>query len=182
MKRDSPLTSSPAHQQQTDVRDLPDQDVFNLWISALKELRYRGILRSFNTPTGDAAEWLVANALGLTLQNNANTGYDAVDSDGLRYQIKGRWLATSKSTRQLSVIRNLDADPFDYLIVVLFDPAFEITECWQIPIDVVRKHARYVAYVNGHRLFASGALLADPGTVRLHEAENLFTESTVDSN
>jgi hypothetical protein len=164
------------------MSNLSDAEVFSMWVSTLMELRRRGILRSFNTPTGDYAEWLVARTLGLTLENNSRSGFDAVSRDGTRYQIKARWLATPKANRQLSFIRNLDADPFDYLIVVLFGPGFDITECWQIPIDIVRKHARYVAHVNGHRLFARGALLADPGTVRLHEVENMFTESAMGSD
>ncbi|MDQ3612966.1 MAG: hypothetical protein M3412_01450, partial [Chloroflexota bacterium] len=166
VKRDTPSSLPPELHQVSAISDLSDAEVFTMWVSALMELRRREILRSFNTPTGDYAEWLVARTLGLTLENNSRSGFDAVGPDGTRYQIKARWLATPKSNRQLSVIRNLDADPFDYLIVVLFGPGFEITECWQIPIDVVRKHARYVAHVNGHRLLARGALLADPGTVR----------------
>lgn len=156
---DEQATSALAH--------LPDQEVFRLWVSTLTELRRRGILRSFNTPTGDYAEWLVANSLGLTLASNSKSGYDALGPDSTRYQIKARWLATPKSTRQLSFIRNLDDDPFDFLIIVLFGADFNVLECWQIPINVVREHARYVAHVNGHRLMASGALLADQRVLRI---------------
>ncbi|HEV2127760.1 MAG TPA: hypothetical protein VGR22_03985, partial [Thermomicrobiales bacterium] len=91
-----------------DIGSWTDQEVFRLWVSAMMELRKREILRSFNTPTGDYAEWLVANDLGLTLENTSAAGHDAVDSEGTRYQIKARWLAPSRSSRQLSIIRNLD--------------------------------------------------------------------------
>lgn len=164
-------TDSP-HNTHHDIAELPDQEVFRLWVSTLIELRRRSILRSFNTSTGDYAEWLVANALGPSLENNSTAGYDAVEPDGTRYQIKARWLATPKSSRQLGFIRDLDGDPFDFLIVVLFGPEFSVAECWQIPINVVRTHARYVAYVNGHRLIARGAVLNDPRTRRLSEVEN----------
>lgn len=80
----------------------------------MEALRRRGILRSDNTPTGDYAEWLVARSLGLTLENNSTSGYDATNPDGTRYQIKARRLVTPKTSRQLSPLRRLDQDPFDY--------------------------------------------------------------------
>lgn len=149
------------------LTELSDREVLALWAETMTELQRRGILRSDNTPTGDYAEWLVSQSLGLSLENNAKAGYDAVSTDGTRYQIKARRLATAKTSRQLSFIRNLDQDPFDFLIVVLFGPAFDVLECWQVPIEVVREHATYVAHVNGHRLHARGAVLSDPQVKRL---------------
>ena len=138
----------------------------------MTELQRRGILRSDNTPTGDYAEWIVSQALGLSLEGNSKAGYDAIGSDGTRYQIKARRLVTTKTSRQLSAIRNLDQDPFDYLIIVLFGPAFEVLECWQVPIDVVREHAIWTKHVNGHRLHARGAVLSDPRVTRLSHVES----------
>lgn len=155
-----------------DLTELTDQQVFATWAAAMAELKRRGIVRSDNTPTGDYAEWLIASRLGLTLEGNSQAGYDAVDLDGTRYQIKARRLPTPKTSRQLSTIRNLDKDPFDKLIAVLFGPAFEVLECWQIPIELVREHATYRTHVNGHTLFARGAVLADERTVRLSEVED----------
>lgn len=154
------------------ITDLSDRDVLILWTNAMTELRRRGILRSDNTPTGDYAEWIVSRALGLTLQGNSSAGYDAISSDGIRYQIKARRLSNARTQRQLSAIRNLDNDPFDYLIIVLFSPEFDVMECWQVPIEVVREHAIYIAHVNGHRLNARGALLADARTIRLTAVED----------
>jgi hypothetical protein len=156
-----------------ELSNLTDQRLFGVWVSAMAELRRRGILRSDNTPTGDYAEWLVANALGLTLEGNSTSGFDARAEDGTRYQIKARRLVTPATSRQLSAIRNLDGDPFDHLIIVLFGPAFEVQECWQVPVGVVRKHARYRAHVNGHVLHARGAVLADPRSIRLRQVETV---------
>jgi hypothetical protein len=155
-----------------DLRSLTDREVFATWVAAMTELRRRGIIRSDNTPTGDYAEWLVASRLGLVLEANSQSGYDAIGPDGVRYQIKARRLATTKSSRQLSTIRNLDKDPFDMPIAVIFGPAFEVLECWQIPIKVVREHTTYRAHVNGHTLFAAGPVLADERTVRLSSVED----------
>lgn len=150
-----------------DLTHASDHEILALWVTAMKELRRRGIIRSDNTPTGDYAEWLVARSLGLTLAGNAMAGYDAIGPDKARYQIKARRLVTPKTSRQLSPLRKLDQNPFDYVIVVLFGPEFDVQECWQIPIDVVREYAVYREHVNGHILYASGAALADGRTTRL---------------
>jgi len=155
-----------------DLTRLSDREVFATWAAAMAELRHRGIVRSDNMPTGDYAEWLVARRLGLALETSSQAGYDAAGPDGVRYQIKARRLATKKSSRQLSAIRNFDKDPFDMLIAVIFDPGFEVLECWQIPIDVVRKHATYRSHVNGHTLFVQGVVLTDQRTLRLSEVED----------
>lgn len=151
--------------------ELSDREVLALWACTMTELQRRGILRSDNTPTGDYAEWLVSKALGLSLEGNSKAGYDAIGPDGTRYQIKARRLVTAKTSRQLSALRNLDQDPFDVLVIVLFGPSFDVLECWQVPIDVVREHAVWTKHVNGHRLHARGALLSDLRTRRLTAVE-----------
>lgn len=153
------------------LENFSDRQVLALWASTMSELKLRGILRSDNTPTGDYAEWVVSEALGMLLEAKSKTGFDATDTNGLRYQIKARRLMTPKTPRHLSVLRNLDGDPFDFLIIVLFGPTFDVLECWQVPIEVVRKHATYIAYVNAHRLIARGPVLNDPQTKRLSSVE-----------
>jgi hypothetical protein len=153
------------------VQDMSDREILALWAGTMTELQWRGILRSDNSPTGDYAEWIVSQALGLKLEGNSTAGYDAVGPDGMRYQIKARRLMTAKTSRQLSAIRNLDKDPFDYLIIVLFGPTFDVLECWQVPVEVVREHAVWTQHVNGHRLHARGAVLSDPRTIRLTVVE-----------
>jgi hypothetical protein len=153
-----------------DMSGLTDREVLATWVAALEELRRRDIVRSANNPTGDYAERLVAHALGLTLLTNANAGYDAIDSNGTRYQIKSRRLLSPTSSHQLGQIRNLLADdpkPFDVLIVVLFGPSFDVIDCLRMPIEVVREYAKYRAHVNAHVLRAHGTLLADPRVTRL---------------
>ena len=165
---------STASKIQPIIHAATDRELFSIWVSIMAELRRRKILRSDNTPTGDYAEWLVSQTLGLKLEANAKAGYDAVDALGNRYQIKARRLATEKTSRQLSAIRNLNSDPFDQLIVVIFGTEFQVLECWQIPIDVVRKHAIFTPHVNAHRLHAQGSLLLDHKVTRLVAIEELF--------
>lgn len=60
----------------------------------LDELRARKVIRTSNSPIGDYTEWLVANQLGLTLVTNSTSGHDAVDTLGVKFQIKGRRLTS----------------------------------------------------------------------------------------
>lgn len=151
------------------LSDMSTEELLALWSSSMGELYGRGMIRSFNNPVADYAEGLVAKLLGLTLAASSTSGYDAIGPDGLRYQIKARRLVSPNASRQLGMLRRLDQDPFDYLIVVLFRPNFELQEIWKIPIDLVRKHASYRAHTNAHVLHARGAVLSDPRAVRLDD-------------
>jgi hypothetical protein len=102
-----------------------------------------------NNPVGDYAEYLCASALSLTLAGNSAKGYDAVDADGQRHQIKGRRPTPANPSRQLSVIRNLDSKPFEFLAGVVFAPDFAVLRAALIPHDVVVIRAKYRKHVNG---------------------------------
>jgi hypothetical protein len=146
---------------------LSDAEVPQVWARAMRELRDRSLVRSSNNPVADIAERLVAEELGLTLAAAVAQGYDAVDSDGLRYQIKSRRLTAQNRSRQLGVVRKLDENEFDFLIAVMFDEDLALLEMWQIPHSVVTDFGKWVPTVNGHRIHAQGALLADPRVSRL---------------
>ena len=118
-------------------------------VAALGELRDRGILRSANNPTGDYAEWLFCQAFGWDQAANSVKGYDATDSDGIRYQIKGRRLHQLNTSRQLSAIRDMDG--FDVLAGVLFDAAFVVSRAALIPSAVVRDRSKFTQHTNSHR-------------------------------
>src|SRR5947209_7395503 len=91
-----------------DLTALTVPDLLGLYVSVLAELRRRKVVRTSNNPVGDYAEWLVADRLNLALTNNSNAGYDAVDVNGLRYQIKSRRLTPENPSTQLGAIRDLD--------------------------------------------------------------------------
>jgi hypothetical protein len=146
---------------------MDDAKLLSLWSSVMTELRSRSVLRSSNNPTGDYAEYLVAAQLGLQLVPPSTKSYDAVAPDGKRFQIKGRRLTRTNASRQLGVLRKLDQDSFDYLVVVMFGSNFELQEMWQLPIDLVREHATFNKYQNAHILHARGEMLNDPRAVRL---------------
>jgi hypothetical protein len=115
------------------------------------ELRSRGITRSSNNPTGNLAEYLFCEAFGWTQAGNSNRSVDAVDSDGIRYQVKGRRITRYNNSRQLSAIRNLAGAPFDFLAGVLFNEHYTVMRAALIPHSVALEKASFVEYTNSHR-------------------------------
>lgn len=127
----------------------------------IDELKRRGVVRTRNNPVADYAEWLAAQKLRLFLERNSRSGYDATNKKGERFQIKSRRLDPTNKSRQLSVIRNLNAGEFDYLIGILFDRDFTVKEAYRIPRRIIAKYARFNEHQNGHILQLRGAVLKD---------------------
>ncbi len=145
-----------------DLEKLSVHELLGLHCDAIAELRHRGVLRTKNNPVGDYAEWLVSVAFGLTLANNSSASYDAISKSGKKIQIKARRVTKGNRSRQLSVLRNLDTQGFDELIIVIFDEFFQITDAYSMPHSVAVEYSTYRPYVNGHILHARGALLTNP--------------------
>lgn len=137
-----------------DLSTAGTSDLLALYGSILTQLRERGIVRSENSPVGDYAEHLAAKAFDLTLVHNSSIGHDAVDAEGVRYQVKGRRITPFNRSRQLGILRGLNGDPppFDKLLAILFNPDFTILRAALMPIDVVIAKAARHDYVNGWRL------------------------------
>ena len=147
------------------IQSLPAGTLLTMFDLILEELRRRELVRSSNNPTADLAEAFAAKALDLTLVGKASAGHDAVDSAGLRYQVKSRRITAHNSSRQLSFIRDLEGKPFDFLIGVLFDAKFGVKRACLVPFDVVRRRSDFVPRVNGHRFLLRDDVWTEP-TVR----------------
>jgi len=116
----------------------------------INSLYAAGIVRTYNSPVGDYAEWLVSTKLGLELQKNSEKGYDAIDvNSGVRYQVKSRWMHPGKNSRQLNVIRNYLDNQFDYLVAVIFGVDFEVIEAYLIPHDLIGEYFPLNNHQNG---------------------------------
>ena len=141
-------------------------ELLALYVQVLAELRRRGTIRTNNT-VGEYAERLVADCLHLDLQTSSTAGYDAVDADGTRYQVKSRRVTAHNPSTQLGDIKDLEG--FDYLIGVLFNEDFTVRRVLKIPRDVVPRYARI--FRDAYRLHVQGALLSDP---RVEDVTGLF--------
>jgi len=140
-------------------------ELLRLYGEILKELKNRNIVRTQNSPVGDYTEWLVSNALSLKLAENSKSGYDAVDVDGTKYQIKGRRTTLGNNSRQLSAIRKYDEKDFDQLAAVIFDENFNILVAVLIPHDVIGEYASFQRHTNAHNLIVNDRVVDDPRVV-----------------
>jgi hypothetical protein len=136
--------------------------LLQLQSSVTDELNRRKIVRKKNNPIGDYTEWLVARGLGLDLAGNSSAGYDGIDSNGIRIQIKSRRITPKNKSRQLSAIRNYEEKEFDQLAAVIFNENYEIIDAVLIPHEVIREYAVYKSHVNAHILHLKGKILDDP--------------------
>lgn len=145
-----------------DIETLSNLDLLQLHSSIIEELKRRGVVRTKNNPVGDYTEWLVARGLGLELANNSVAGFDGIDRDGVKIQIKGRRITPDNNSRQLSAIRNLESQDFDQLAAVIFDENYNILDAVIMPHEVIGDYASYRAHTNAHILHLRGAILSDP--------------------
>ena len=134
-------------------------DLLRMQAAALRELNRRGVLRTFNSPAGDLAEYLFCRAFSWDRADNSQKGFDA--TDGVRrFQIKGRWMHSPNTSRQLSAIRNPEA--FDALAAVLFDRDYGVFRAAVIPRIVVGSRLKHSAHTNSWRFILSDNVWDDP--------------------
>ena len=122
------------------------------WAAIMRELRRREAIRSENNPTGDLAEALVAEFYGVAPAANSTAGYDLKLSSGVRVQVKGRRRTRRSKPSHYGLMRKLDQDPFDLLVVVNLDEEFAVESAYRMPIGVVRELAGFSSHTNGWRL------------------------------
>ena len=135
----------------------------------LDELKRRGVVRTYNNPVGDYAEWLCKTKLHLTLADSSNKGYDAKDKYYRRYEIKARREKKGSGFSVLSVIRNLEAKTFHYLIAVQLCKDFSVYRAYKISHKAVVKHATWIESLHGWRVVLNNKLLEDRGVTEITE-------------
>ena len=80
--------------------------------------------------TGEIAEFNAASLLNLKLADARTAGYDAIDADGNKVQVKGRCLPeNAKPGQRIGAIR-LDHE-WDTVLVVLMNESFDVLEMWE---------------------------------------------------
>lgn len=145
-----------------ELKKLRTEELMGLYASILKELNYRKVTRTYNSPVGDYAEWLFASVYNLNLESNSNKGYDVIDvKNNIKYQVKSRWFNSARESRQLNVIRNYKDKEFDYLIVIFFNENFKVKEVYTVPHEVVGDYGRYSKYQNGYILTVNQRVIMD---------------------
>ena len=100
------------------IRDLTSfsiRDLLCLNANTIVELRKREIVRTSNNPLGDYAERLFCTAFGWRQAANSERDFDAKDAKDFRFQIKARRPTHKNKSRQLSALRRLPEQNFDFL-------------------------------------------------------------------
>lgn len=91
--------------------------------------------------SGELAEFEAAEKLGLELADARTAGYDAVrsaDGRAVRIQVKGRRTAPGKPRYRGRVPKINLKQPFDAVVLVLMDEAYEAVEIWEASREAVR--------------------------------------------
>ena len=135
--------------------------------AVLDELLRRDVVKTRNNPIGDYTEWLVCQRLGLERQPNSKASFDAIDRNGIRYQIKGR--RDSGTSVQFSPIRNLAEQGFDFAIAVVFDDDYYVRFAVKIPYGIVPSFAKYSGHINGHILTLTDKTINHPGVTDIRQ-------------
>lgn len=164
------------------VRQIATSQLLALYAEALDELREREIVRTANGPGGDYAELLSVRAFGWERAANSAAGYDAIDTSGLRYQVKSRRIVSVRTSRQLSALRNLIDAHFDFLVGVLFNKDYSILRAAVIPHEIVKTKSRFSQHTNSSIFFLDDSIWQLPGvrdiTIELQKAaESIDSES-----
>lgn len=143
------------------LESMDEQSLLNLYSELMEELRDRELIRTSNNPVADYAEKIAVEYMGLTRVGKEVRGYDAVDKNKRKYQIKGRRTTRHNGSRQLGVIRNLNEKLFDYLVAVIFNEDFSVNEIWKVPYRFVKENSRFSKHQNGHIFIANIGLLSN---------------------
>ena len=145
------------------LKDFSPKEILQLTGKILDELSARNIVRTSNNPVSGYTEWLVSQRLGLTLCTNSEKGFDSTDKRGVKYEIKARRVTPKNKSRQLSAIRDIEGEHFNFLIAVVYNKDFEVILALKIPRSVVVAKSSYVKSTNSYKLMAEDGLKDEPG-------------------
>ena len=136
--------------------ELSIRELLALWASALRELRERGVVRTFNNPIGDIAEELVALHYGGERGSFSQKTWDVRVGKEL-LQVKALRRTGSRTRRNLSPIRSDDG--YTAVIVVIFTEDLRVEEAIRIPREVVNEMFERQSHVNGRIIRIGSRLL-----------------------
>jgi len=89
--------------------------------------------------TGEVGEVLVCHRLGLKLVlDSRSEGFDAVDKDGLRVQVKSRRSESEGLPRDAGRTGIFSKHEFDYALLALLDNKYKPCEIWRADYDKLK--------------------------------------------
>lgn len=136
-----------------------------------EELRRRGLPVSRNV-IGSYGELIACRVLGMTPATGSTRGYDAIDPDGSRVQIKSRY----DGRAQMGSIRS---NEYDEVVFIHLNDSAEVTRALRFPASVVNEYARTSRHQNSKILVVSLRVLADPRVVDITELFRAAAETAM---
>lgn len=113
------------------MTELPELKII---AEALTSLKTKNIIRTKNL-VGDLGEYYCKEKFGLKLnENSVNKGFDAIDQDGLKVEIKTRRTPEGKSK---VIFKGFD---FNYCLYVELDEYYEPKEILKIKVDELKNN------------------------------------------
>lgn len=151
------------------LKALSVRELLALWAGTLRELRDRGVVRTFNNPIGDIAEELVAIHYAGERGSFSQKTWDVRSGDEL-LQVKALRRTGTKTRRNLSPVRSDEG--YTAVIVVIFTEDLRVEEALRIPRAVVNELFVHRAHVNGRVITLTRRLLEHPAvtTIDLSDA------------
>lgn len=103
----------------------------------ITKLNQLGVIRTGKV-VSDYGEYIVSQKLGLKLMSSAvNKGYDAIDKQGKKYEIKTR-KSTAWNKATIFPVKKEQLETADFLIYVGFDDNWDVTQLLKIPTKEVK--------------------------------------------
>jgi hypothetical protein len=131
-----------------------------LWAGTLRELKGRGVVRTFNSPIGDVAEELVALRFNGERGSFSQRTWDV--RIGQEYlQVKAIRRVSGRALRNLSPVRSDEG--YDAVIAVVFTEDVRVEKAIRIERPVVNELFPVQSHVNGRVIRLSKHLLEHDG-------------------
>ena len=130
-----------------DLKNLSDEELFDLYPELLKELKGRKLITT-NNLVGEMGERVAINQyiktegiVNLKKAPPSTPHYDAKDDDGNKYAIKS---TSGSSTGKFdSIPKKITHKAFDFLIVVLWDKNYKPKNIYQLTWEQFLKYKRW---------------------------------------
>ena len=135
------------------LKKLSIRELLALWAGTLRELRNRGVVRTFNNPIGDIAGGSSPFTTAASAAASRQKTWDVRAGNEL-LQVKALRRTGTRSRRNLSPVRSDDG--YTAVIAVLFTEDLRVEQALRIPREVVNELFARRAHVNG-RIIQIGA-------------------------
>lgn len=154
-----------------DLSKLTTRELLALWAQALRELRDRKVVRTFNNPIGDIAEALVALHYGGERGSFSQASWDVRTPEGELLQVKALRRTGAKTRRNLSPVRS---DGYDAVIVVIFTEDLRVEQAIRVPQPVVNELFAWRDHVAGRVITVTTKLFDQPKVSSIDLSDELL--------